>query len=239
MRGLEEALAGEVQALGLTLPSGAMEKFRAYYTYLEERNRVMDLTAVSGEEETALRHFGDSLTLLKCAGLAGKRLLDVGSGAGFPGLPLLLAEPSLELTLLDSQGKRVRFLEELCEKLEVKADCVLARAEEQALLPGYRESFDLVTSRAVARLSLLGELCVPFLRMGGLFLAMKAADCDAELEEARPGLGILGAKVEAVREFAVGGTPRRVVVCRKVRPTPKGYPRKWARMIKKPLGNTV
>jgi 16S rRNA (guanine527-N7)-methyltransferase len=212
-----------------------MEKFRAYYDFLEERNRVMDLTAVSGEEETALRHFGDSLTPLLCADLRGARLLDVGSGAGFPGLPLCIAEPSIRLTLLDSQGKRVRFLEELCPRLGVEAECLQARAEEQALLPGYREAYDAVVSRAVAKLSLLGELCVPFLKVGGLFLAMKAEDSDAELEEARPGLGTLGAKVEEIREFRVGDVPRRIVCIRKVRPTPKGFPRKYARMVKKPL----
>ena len=235
MRGLETALADCARSLGVSLPSGAMEKFRAYYDLLEERNRVMDLTAVAGEEETALRHFGDSLTPLLCADLRGKRLLDVGSGAGFPGVPLLLAEPSLELTLLDSQGKRVRFLEELCLRLDIRAECVQARAEEQALKPAWREQYDAVVSRAVAKLSLLGELCIPFLKAGGLFLAMKAENCLEELEEARPGLGTLGGKVEAVKEFRVGDTPRRIVCIRKVRPTPPGYPRKYARMVKKPL----
>jgi len=235
MRGLEEALAGEVQALGLTLPSGAMEQFRAYYALLTERNAVMDLTAVSGEEDTALRHFADSLTPLLCADFREKRVLDLGSGAGFPGVPLKLAEPSMKLTLLDSQGKRVRFLEELCRHLGLEAECLQARGEEQARLPGYRESYDIVLSRAVARLSLLGELCIPYLQVGGLFLAMKAADVAEELEEARPGLGTLGARVEAVKDFTVGGTPRRIIVLRKLRPTPEGFPRKWARMVKKPL----
>lgn len=235
MRGLETALSDCARELGVSLPEGAMEKFRAYYDFLEERNRVMDLTAVSGEEETALRHFGDSLTPLLCADLRGMKLLDVGSGAGFPGLPLLLAEPGITLTLLDSQGKRVRFLEELCPRLGVEAECIQARAEEQALLPGYREAYDVVVSRAVAKLSLLGELCLPFLKVGGLFLAMKAESCGPELEEARPGLGTLGGRVEAIREFRVGDTPRRIVCIRKVRPTPKGYPRKFARMVKKPL----
>ena len=235
MRPLETALAACAESLGVTLPAGAPERFRAYYDLLEERNRVMDLTAVAGEEETAYRHFGDSLTPLLCTDLRDKRLLDVGSGAGFPGLPLRLAEPSLRLTLLDSQGKRVRFLEELCARLGVEAECLQARAEEQALLPGYRESYDVVVSRAVARLSLLGELCIPFLKVGGCFLAMKAEDCGPELEEARPGLGTLGGKVEAVREFTVGETRRKILVIRKVRPTPGTYPRKYARMVKKPL----
>ena len=235
MRSLENTLTACAESLGVTLPQGALERFRTYYDLLEERNRVMDLTAVTGEEETAVRHFGDSLTPLLCADLRDKRLLDVGSGAGFPGLPLLLAEPSLRLTLLDSQGKRVRFLEELCARLGVEAECIQARAEEQVLVPGCRESYDAVVSRAVARLSLLGELCLPYLKVGGCFLAMKAEDCGQELEEARPGLGILGGKVEAVKEFRVGDTRRKILVIRKVRPTPKEYPRKYSRMVKKPL----
>ena len=235
MRALENTLTACAESLGVTLPQGALERFRTYYDLLEERNRVMDLTAVTGEEETAVRHFGDSLTPLLCADLRDKRLLDVGSGAGFPGLPLRLAEPSLKLTLLDSQGKRVRFLQELCARLGVEAECLQARAEEQALLPGYRESYDVVVSRAVARLSLLGELCLPFLKVGGCFLAMKAEDCASELEEARPGLGTLGGRLEAVREFEVGETPRKILVIRKLRPTPAGFPRKYARMVKKPL----
>lgn len=235
MSGLERVLSACAADLGLSLPEGALEKFRTYYTLLEERNRVMDLTAVQGEEETALRHFGDSLTPLLCGDFREKRVLDVGSGAGFPGLPLLLARPDIRLTLLDSQGKRVRFLEELVPLLGVEAECLQARAEEQARLPGYRESYDIVLSRAVARLSLLGELCVPFLKVGGLFLAMKAADCGPELQEALPGLGTLGAELQESREFRVGDVTRKILVFKKTGHTPGTYPRKFAQMRKKPL----
>ena len=235
MRELETRLTAAAGDLGLTLEPQVLGRFRAYYDYLEAQNRVMDLTAVQGEGDTALRHFADSLTVLSCLDLRGKRVLDVGSGAGFPGLPLKLVEPSLDLTLLDSQGKRVRFLTDLCARLEVPAECLQARAEEQALLPGYRESYDVVLSRAVARLNLLGELCIPFLRVGGCFAAMKAEDCEAELEEARPGLGTLGARVEAVKAFTLGEARRKIILIRKLRPTPKGYPRRYSRMVKKPL----
>ena len=234
MRALEQTLAACARSLGVSLPEGALERFRVYYDLLEERNRVMDLTAVAGEEETALRHFGDSLTPLLCADLREKRLLDVGSGAGFPGLPLLLAEPSLRLTLLDSQGKRVRFLEELCARLGAEAECLQARAEEQALLPGYRDGYDFVLSRAVARLNVLCELCLPFVKPGGAFLAMKSRDSDEELREAERAIRRLGGAPEEVRELSVAGVPRRVAVIRKEKPTPKGYPRRFAKIKKEP-----
>ena len=235
MRELETRLTAAAGDLGLTLEPQVLERFRAYYDFLEAQNRVMDLTAVQGEGDTALRHFADSLTVLTYLDLRGRRVLDVGSGAGFPGLPLKLMTPDLSLTLLDSQGKRVRFLEALCARLGTEAECLQARAEEQALLPGYRESYDVVLSRAVARLNLLGELCVPFLKVGGCFAAMKAEDCDEELEEARPGLGVLGARLEAVKDVQVGDARRRILLIRKLRPTPKGYPRRYSRMVKKPL----
>ena len=195
----------------------------------------MDLTAVLGEEETAQRHFLDSLSLMTLATSVGARVLDVGSGACFPGLPLKLAEPSLSLTLLDAQGKRVDFLRELTEKLGVEAECLHARAEEQALLPGYREGCDFAVSRAVARLNMLSELCLPFVKPGGAFLAMKSRDSDEELREAEKAIKCLGGKLEEVRELTVAGIPRRVAVIRKVKPTPKGYPRRFAKIKKEPL----
>jgi 16S rRNA (guanine527-N7)-methyltransferase len=159
----------------------------------------------------------------------------VGSGAGFPGLPLKLAAPSLSLTLLDAQGKRVDFLRELTEKLGVEAECLHARAEEQALLPGYREGYDFVLSRAVAKLNVLSELCLPFVKPGGAFLAMKSRDSDEELREAERAIRRLGGAPEEVRELTVAGVPRRVAVIRKEKPTPKGYPRRFAKIKKEPL----
>lgn len=232
---LTETLASAAETLGLPLTEEKLEKFRVYYAFLKEKNAVMDLTAVTGAGETALRHFADSLTPLLCEDFRDRRVLDVGSGAGFPGVPLRIAEPGIRLTLLDSQQKRVGFLSELCGKLGVEAECIHARAEEQALLPAYREGYDIVLSRAVARLNLLSELCLPFVKTGGCFLAMKAADSDEELEEARKGIGIVGGKPERVVELTVGGTPRRIYVIRKLRETPKGYPRRYARIVKKPL----
>ncbi len=228
-------LAAGAEEWGIALPPEALERFDVYCGFLREKNEVMDLTAVLGEEETARRHFLDSLSLLTLASFAGARVMDVGSGAGFPGLPLKLAEPSVRLTLLDAQQKRVDFLRELTEKLDVEAECLHARAEEQALRPGYRDGYDFAVSRAVARLNVLSELCLPFVKPGGAFLAMKSRDSDEELRQAEGAIARLGGSLEAVAELTVAGVPRRVAVIRKLRPTPRGYPRRFAKIKKEPL----
>lgn len=232
---LREVLRAGASAWGLELSPRALEAFEAYYAYLSEANQVMDLTAVMGEEETALRHFLDSLSLLRFQDLRNARVIDVGSGAGFPGLPLKLAEPGIALTLLDAQGKRVDFLASLCERLGVEARCVHARAEEAALEAGERDAYDYAVSRAVARLNVLTELCLPFVKPGGAFLAMKARDCEEELAEAENALRRLGGRLEALERFQVGEVPRALAVVRKTGPTPRGYPRRFAKIKKSPL----
>ena len=232
---LREVLLSGAAEWGLELSPQALEGFETYYACLSEANQVMDLTAVMGEEETARRHFLDSLSLLRFADFRNARLIDVGSGAGFPGLPLLLAEPSLRLTLLDAQQKRVDFLASLCERLGLKVSCVHARAEEAALEAGERDGYDYAVSRAVARLNMLTELCLPFVRPGGAFLAMKARDCEEELAEAGNAIRRLGGRLEALEKFPVAEVERALVVVRKTAPTPKGYPRRFAKIKKEPL----
>ena len=232
---LREVLLSGTAAWGLKLSPEALDRFEAYYACLDEANRVMDLTAVMGEEETARRHFLDSLSLLRFQDFRSARVIDVGSGAGFPGLPLLLAEPSVELTLLDAQQKRVDFLASLCEKLGVKASCVHARAEEAALEAGERDGYDYAVSRAVARLNMLTELCLPFVKPGGAFLAMKARDCGEELAEADNAIRRLGGRLETLERFSVAEVERALAVIRKTGPTPKGYPRRFAKIKKNPL----
>ena len=232
---LREVLLSGAAEWGLELSPRALESFEAYYAYLSEANQVMDLTAVEGEEETARRHFLDSLSLLRFADFRAKRIIDVGSGAGFPGLPLLLAEPTVTLTLLDAQQKRVDFLSGLCERLGVSASCVHARAEEAALEAGQRDSYDFAVSRAVARLNVLAELCLPFVKPGGAFLAMKARDCGEELAEAETALRRLSGRLETLERFSVAEVERAVAVIRKTGPTPKGYPRRFAKIKKNPL----
>lgn len=230
-----ELVAAGAAEWGLNLSPEALDAFETYAAFLAEQNAVMDLTAVSGEAETAKRHFLDSLSLLQTADFSGRRIIDVGSGAGFPGLPLKLAVPSLSLTLLDAQQKRVDFLSALCGKLGVEAECLHARAEEQALKPGYRDGYDYAVSRAVAQLNVLCELTLPFVKPGGALLAMKAKDCAAELKEAENAIRTLGAETEAVKTFSVGDVERSIIVIRKVSPAPAGYPRRFARIQKKPL----
>lgn len=232
---LTDTLAKGALALGVTLSPAALRSFQAYYDFLSEKNQVMDLTSVAGEAETANRHFLDSLALLRLGGFQGGRLIDVGSGAGFPGLPLRLAVPDMSLTLLDAQAKRVDFLKSLCARLEVRADCLHARAEEQALKPGYRDGFDFAVSRAVARLNLLTELCLPFVKPGGRFLAMKGRDSDEELREAAQAVKLLGGRLLEPVDYELDGVPRRIVVVEKIRETPSGYPRRFAKIQKNPL----
>ena len=233
---LEELLREGFAQLGLPADEAALKGFRRYYEILTEWNRVMNLTAISGEEETARLHFLDCAALLGLADFAGKRVVDVGTGAGFPGLVLKIARPDLELTLLDSLDKRVRFLSAVCAELGfADVRCLHARAEEAPA--ELRQSFDIACSRAVARLNLLAELCLPLVKVGGLFVAMKGPEVAEELREAEKGIRLLGGEVERVAEYAVPGTELRhnAVLIRKVSETPKKYPRKWGQMKKQPL----
>ena len=220
----------------LPLDERALGRFRRYYELLTEWNKVMNLTAISGEEDTARLHFLDCAALAGLTELRGKRVIDVGTGAGFPGLVLKILCPETELVLLDSLEKRVRFLKTVCAELGFDdVLCLHARAEEAP--PQLRESFDLACSRAVARLNLLAELCLPFVKTGGLFAAMKGPDAAEELREAEKGLRLLGGEIERVAEYPVPGTELRhnAVLIRKASETPKKYPRKWAQMKKNPL----
>lgn len=220
----------------LTADETALERFRRYYELLTEWNRVMNLTAISGEEDTARLHFLDCAALAELTELRGKRVIDVGTGAGFPGLVLKILCPEMELTLLDSLDKRVKFLRTVCAELGfADVRCLHARAEEAPA--ELRQSFDLACSRAVARLNLLSELCLPFVKPGGLFIAMKGPELTEELREAEKGIRLLGGEVERVAEYAVPGAELRhnAVLIRKIADTPGKYPRKWAQMKKQPL----
>ena len=231
---METLLRDGLSALGL--PPDAAEPMRRYAELLLERNRVMNLTAITSEEDVARLHFLDSCALTAFADFHGKRVIDVGTGAGFPGLPLRLVEPSIRLTLLDAQRKRVDFLREVCDALGLSdVDCTQERAEAYAA--AHRERFDIAVSRAVAALPVLAELCLPLVRVGGTFLAMKSVNCDAELSNAAKAIGTLGGRVARASDYAIPGTdiPRRVIVIEKRRPTPSGYPRAFGKIKKNPL----
>lgn len=233
---LEQLLTAGFRELELPLDETALRRYRIYYEHLEETNRVMNLTAITGEADVARLHFLDCAALLKLADLRGKTLVDVGTGAGFPGLALKIACPEVELTLLDSLDKRIGFLQETCRKLDFPdVRCLHARAEEMS--DGLRERFDYATARAVARLNILCELCLPYVKPGGAFLAMKGPELREEIREAYVALKTLGGTVERTLEYTVPGTDitHSAVLIRKTGPTPARYPRRWAQIKKKPL----
>ena len=233
---LEELILTGARELGIDLPEGAPGKIRAYYDLLMVRSAQFNLTAIRGEEDAARLHFVDSLALLAKYDFAGS-LIDVGTGAGFPGLPLKISRPELQVTLLDSTEKKVRFLEEACAAAGADARCVHGRAEEIGLDKGFRERYDTAVSRAVARLNMLCELCLPLVKTGGALVAMKAADSDEEIREAERAVARLGGRMERVEEYTLPGTDirRRAVIITKVSPTPAGYPRRFAKIQKNPL----
>lgn len=233
---LEDILRSGFAELSLPLSEEALSRYRLYADTLEETNRVMNLTAITGEDEIARLHFLDCAALLMLADFRSKRVIDVGTGAGFPGLALKIAQPEMELVLLDSLDKRVGFLKDARSKLGFEdVHCVHARAEEAAAEE--RGSYDIAVSRAVARLNVLCELCLPFVKKGGLFLAMKGTDHAEELEEARRAVRLLGGEIESERDYTIPGTDVRhsVILIRKVAGTPPKYPRRWAQIKKQPL----
>ncbi len=233
MSTMKDALHTGLPRLGLSIPPEAEDTLCAFGEAVIRQNQVMNLTAITEPEQVAKLHLLDSLTVLTMEPLAGKQVIDVGCGAGFPGVPLKIACPEMKLTLLDSLGKRMNWLETILPELGVEAKCVTARAEEA--VEACRETYDYATSRAVARLNILLELTAPYVKVGGAVLAMKGTAAQEELQEAKSAIARLGLKLEAVREFPQDGTAHTVIVLRKVAPTPKQYPRRYAKIKQSPL----
>lgn len=222
-----------LETMGLPLAPTQRETLCAFGEAVVEQNKVMNLTAITEPQAVAKLHLLDSVALLKCADLRGKRLIDVGCGAGFPGVPVKIACPEVELTLLDSLAKRMNWLSGVLPSLGIQAECVTARAEEAA--SQRREQYDFASSRAVARLNVLLELTAPFVKVGGAVLAMKGSAAAEELEEAKNAITKLGLALEQVHHFPVDGADHAVIVLRKVRPTPPQYPRRFAKIKQFPL----
>ena len=231
---MEQLLRDGLTTLGL--PTDGIPALLRYAELLVEKNKVMNLTAITEPADIATLHFLDSAAPLTLADFRDKTVADVGTGAGFPGLPLRIVEPSIRLTLLDAQNKRIEFLKEVCGDLSLAdVECVHQRAEEFAA--DRRESFDLVTSRAVAALPLLCELCLPLVKVGGYFVSMKSVDAGAELDSAAHAIEVLGGTVERVADYDIPGTEvrHRAILIKKVRETGKKYPRAFAKIKKAPL----
>ena len=207
-----------------------------YADLLVEKNKVMNLTAITEPVDIATLHFLDSVAMLTLADLKGKKMADIGTGAGFPGMPLRIVEPSIRLTLLDSLNKRIDFLKEVCDDLGLSdVECIHGRAEEFAV--GHRESYDIVTSRAVANLQMLSELCLPLVKVGGYFLSMKSVDSEQEVNDTKNAIKTLGGRIEKVVDYTIPGTEvqHRLIFIKKIQETPKKYPRAFAKIKKNPL----
>ena len=225
-----ETLRADLPGMGLALSQDVCKTLCRFGQAVVEQNKVMNLTAITEPEQVAKLHLLDSLSLLTLTDFAGKKVIDVGCGAGFPGVPVKIACPEAQVTLLDSLGKRMKWLETVLPELGVDAKCVTARAEEAAV--SCREQYDIATSRAVARLNILLELTAPFVKVGGFVLAMKGSAAEEELQEAKNAVKKLGLKLEKMQEFSQGHS---VMVFRKVEKTPSGYPRRYAKIKQNPL----
>ena len=230
---MKNALLSGLPALNLNLSAAQTDTLCRFGEELLEKNKVMNLTAIKTPEGVAELHFLDSLALLGAAEFGGKTVIDVGCGAGFPGVPLKIGCPDMKLTLLDSLGKRMDWLREVLPALSVEANVITARAEEYA--ESHREAYDICVSRAVARLNILCELCLPLVKAGGKFLAMKGAQTKEEAEEAKNAIAHLGGKVAGFYEYTVADATHYAVIIEKVKPTPKQYPRPFAKIKNSPL----
>lgn len=237
MEDIRQKLISQAKNLGIKVTAEQSEKFQVYMETLLEWNEKLNLTAITEPDEVVEKHFLDSLALLlTCKPKEGGKLLDIGTGAGFPGVPLKIVRPDLQVTLLDGSNKRLNFLGELCGRLGIEGKRVHKRAEEAGLDRSMRESYDIVTARAVAQLRVLCEYCLPLVKMKGIFVAMKGPNVNDELAEAEKALEILGGdKVELKQIQLPAAGERNLVVVRKLSFTPKGYPRHGGTIKKHPL----
>lgn len=233
---MNEILTAGLAAWQLTADERQLAQLRDFFVRVVETNRVMNLTAITEPEEFAQKHYLDCASLLTVQPFDGLSVVDVGCGAGFPGMPLKLLCPACEITLLDSLGKRIRFLQECIDEMGLSGiQAVHARAEEFA--KQHRESYDCAVSRAVARLNVLAELSLPMVKVGGRFLAMKSKDSDEEISEANHAIQTLGGDIADIRDVTIPGTEitHRLVIIEKIKPTPAKYPRPFRKIKERPL----
>lgn len=234
----DEILVDGSAEFGVKLDTGRQEAFKKYMELLKEWNQKMNLTAIEEDNEVAMKHFVDSLSILPFIPKSNCRIADIGTGAGFPGIPVKIVRDDVEVMLVDSLDKRVTFLKEVIATLQLTGiSAVHSRAEEFGARTEYRQAFDLVTARAVAGLPVLLEYCLPLVKVGGLFIAMKGSNIEEELKQSPKALEILGGKLEAVKEMCLpfSDIKRNIILVRKFRQTPTKYPRKPGKPSKEPL----
>jgi len=234
---LKKILINGANEFNITLKEEQIEKLFNYKNILNKWNERINLTAIEEDKDVIVKHFIDSLSILPIIKDDAMRLIDVGTGAGFPGLPIKIARESIDVILLDSLDKRVKFLNEVIKENNLSGIKALhARAEEKGVLPEFREKFDICTARAVASLPVLVEYCLPFVKLGGCFIAMKGSSTD-ELKDSKKALDIMGGKIEEVKEFNLpfNNGKRNIIIIRKFRHTPTKYPRKAGKPSKAPL----
>lgn len=232
-----DLLISDAGKLGISLTDEQTKLFEKLAELLVEQNKTMNLTAITDPDGIAVKHFADSISALSAYDFAeNAKVLDVGTGAGFPSIPLLIARPDLEMTMIDSTAKKLKYVASTVEILGLAAEVLHTRAEEAGQSKEYREKFDIVCSRAVAALNVLCEYCLPFVKVGGVFLAMKAAKAQEEIADARNAIKILGGKIVAEKSLTLSdGGERTIVVIKKISQVPPKYPRVSAQIAKKPL----
>lgn len=235
---IKDLLQNYIKDYKITLTENQYEQFQKYFELLAEWNEKMNLTAITDESGVALKHFADSLSLLNFVDIPqNSSIADVGTGAGFPGVVLKIARPDIKLTLIDSLNKRLVFLGEVCAQLGIEAELIHSRAEDGARDEKLRESFDFAVSRAVARMNVLSEYCLPYVKVGGAFCAMKGAQANEEFKESLNAINTLGGKLENKYFFELpeNGGERAIAVVRKVKNTPQKYPRQSGKIKAKAL----
>ena len=230
-------LISDAEKLGISVNDEMLGRFEKLSELLVEQNKTMNLTAITDPDGISVKHFADSISVLTATDFPnGAKVLDVGTGAGFPGIPLLIMRPDLNLTMIDSTAKKLKYVESTVNSLGLSAETLHTRAEEAGQSKEYREKFDIVCSRAVAALNVLCEYCLPFVKQGGLFIAMKGAKAQDEISDAKSAIKLLGGKIIGEKSFSLSdGGERTLIIIKKISQIPPKYPRPSAQIAKKPL----